>query len=200
MPTKSSTDYGRRVRGLAYGLWKGEIELLQFVESMVDAIGRGYEQAWQEGAASVGVTPGERTPEEQEMLLLMEREDISHLMPYAQFILDQREGKRSSVLARAELWAARYTAVSNRAAVESKSNAKLVWYLGRTEKHCKDCLTYEGRVHRASAWLAVGAMPQSRNLECGGWLCDCRLVPTTAPALPGLPPQPSFQKTILSPS
>lgn len=50
------------------------------------------------------------------------------------------------------------------------------WELGATEKHCKDCLHLNGQIHRASEWRAAGIRPQSPDLECGGWNCDCKLV------------------------
>ncbi len=51
------------------------------------------------------------------------------------------------------------------------------WQLGATEKHCRDCARLNGQIHRASEWRSAGIRPQSPDLECGGWNCDCRLVP-----------------------
>ena len=50
------------------------------------------------------------------------------------------------------------------------------WKLGATERHCKDCAHLNGQIHRASEWRASGIAPQSPDLECGGWNCDCSLV------------------------
>ena len=56
------------------------------------------------------------------------------------------------------------------------------WQLGRTSQHCSDCLRLNGQVHTQEEWLASGWQPQGRNLECGGWNCDCRLVRVDGPS------------------
>jgi hypothetical protein len=48
------------------------------------------------------------------------------------------------------------------------------WVLGSTVEHCSDCLRLSNQVHVATDWAASGYHPQGRNLECGGWRCDCR--------------------------
>lgn len=50
------------------------------------------------------------------------------------------------------------------------------WELGNTEEHCTDCLALNGQVKTSSEWLSAGIAPQSPDLECGGWLCDCKFV------------------------
>lgn len=50
------------------------------------------------------------------------------------------------------------------------------WRLGATERHCTDCAHLHGQIHRASEWRTAGISPQSPDLECGGWNCDCRFV------------------------
>jgi hypothetical protein len=57
------------------------------------------------------------------------------------------------------------------------------WVLGATAVHCSDCLRLNGQVHSASEWRAAGISPQSPDLECGGWNCDCRLYPVDAPSI-----------------
>ena len=56
------------------------------------------------------------------------------------------------------------------------AEARYMWQLGATEKHCSDCLRLNGQVHTASEWRAYGLYPQSKDLECGGWWCDCKLL------------------------
>ena len=50
-----------------------------------------------------------------------------------------------------------------------------VWRLGATIDHCSDCLNLDGQVHTAAEWRSAGIEPQSPDLECGGYHCDCRL-------------------------
>lgn len=190
---KSAADFGRRVRGLARGVWAGEIDWLAFGDSMAWAIYRGYEQAWVEGAARCGIRPEERSDRERIVLQREIVEDNQRIRGFADYLQAHTKAlgfKLSTVLSRAEIWTNRYTAIVTLAQVTACADRKMVWYLGRTEKHCTDCFTYEGHVYRASIWTKYGALPQSRRLECGGWRCDCRLVPTDAPVTPGHPHYP----------
>jgi hypothetical protein len=192
--TKSSTDFGRRVRGLTRGLWADEIDFFGFVDSLISAIYRGYEQAWQEGSAECGITPADRSSNER---MILQREigiAVERVMPFADFIQAHRKVDGFLLrtnLYRANLWSNRYNAVANLARSTSCADRKFVWVLGPTREHCNDCLTYAGRVHRGSVWESVGARPQSRSLACHGYLCQCRLEPTDAPASPGRPPRPT---------
>jgi hypothetical protein len=60
-----------------------------------------------------------------------------------------------------------------------REEPRFVWLLGATEEHCTDCLLFEGTVLTQSEWARLPS-PQSHELECGGWNCDCRLVMTPA--------------------
>lgn len=60
--------------------------------------------------------------------------------------------------------------------VQDRNDQWYQWRLGATERHCRDCAHLNGQIHRASEWRAAGIMPQSPDLECGGWNCDCSLV------------------------
>ena len=83
------------------------------------------------------------------------------------------------ILARLNLWANGRQRVRNIARTHDPADPLLVWRLGATEEHCRDCLEANGRVLHASEWRTlanVGIHPQSPSLECGGWNCDCSLV------------------------
>lgn len=198
--TKSEDSFrrGLRTNGLAY--FEQRIVFLDFIGEMQRLLAFHYTQAWEEGERACGFTPAERTDEQRQRLQAEVGRDIQSVYGLATYIEGQtaklaggEKGKRAAwatVSSRLDIWANRYNAVRSAAQTIVCADRKMVWYLGRTEKHCTDCLTYEGRVHRASTWRGAGAMPQSRRLECGGWHCDCRLVPTDAPASPGRPPSP----------
>lgn len=66
--------------------------------------------------------------------------------------------------------------------LSAKSNQMLQWHLGATEQHCRSCLAANGQRHRARDWMRSGIMPQADTLECGGFYCDCSLMPTTEAA------------------
>lgn len=52
------------------------------------------------------------------------------------------------------------------------------WVLGKTEKHCPDCIRLDKQVHRLSEWRKAGAVPGSSQLACWGGNCDCKFVKT----------------------
>jgi len=192
--TKSSDDYGRRVRGLAHGLWSGDIEPFSFVDGMVDLLFRNYEIAWQEGARQCGILPADRSLEEADRLRREVLADQGRIMGYTDWIVVHSKAlgfPYSTIVSRAEIWANRYNSIVTLAQVTACADKKMVWYYGMTEQHCNDCGSYEGKVYRASVWAKWGAIPRSHALECGGWLCDCRLSLTDAPVTPGHPHSPT---------
>ena len=190
---KSESDFGRRVRGLARGLWGGTVDWLQFADSLAEALYRGYEQAWREGADRCGITPAERSDQERIVLQREITADLGRIRPFGDWIVahsQAKEVKLAVVLSRAEIWTHRYVSIMSLAQVTACADAKLVWHLGSTHEHCTDCLTYNGKVFRASIWRKYAAIPQSHSLECGGWRCECSLRPTRAPVTPGHPRYP----------
>jgi len=54
------------------------------------------------------------------------------------------------------------------------------WQLGPTD-HCNSCLDNSQRVLTRSQWVALGTYPQSHELACGGWRCQCSWVVTDEP-------------------
>ncbi len=91
---------------------------------------------------------------------------------------------------RLPMWINRYTEVVNTAKTMACANQKLKWVLGDTD-HCNSCLSLSGKVKRGKFWLSSGILPQSRQLECGGFNCQCSLQQTDDPVsrgpLPRLP-------------
>ena len=82
---------------------------------------------------------------------------------------------------RVDIWANRYPETENRARMHFGGKQRLEWVLGATEKHCSTCAALNGIVAFAEEWEESGVQPQSPPngaLECGGWQCDCSLVPT----------------------
>lgn len=184
---KSITDYGRRLRGLARGLWNGSIDRFGFADSVLSAMQRAFEQAWTEGARTQGIEPDERTTEEQIRLDQMVAEQVTFipgLADYVQTHLKIDGFKLSQAQARIPMWTNRYNDVVNTAKVMAGGDKKLKWVLGPTE-HCSSCMKLAGKVKRGSVWTASGIQPQSRSLECGGYNCQCSLQPTTDRASPG---------------
>lgn len=183
----SIEDFGRRIRGLARGLWNGSIDEFTFHDSMLSAIERGFEQAWSEGARSEGVSPSERTSEEVSELNRMVFAQAPHLPGLALWISTHSKAndfKLETVLNRVVPWVNRYNEVLNAAKLLAGEDFKEVWNLGPTE-HCSSCLSVAGKVKRKSRWRAAGWRPQMRTLECGGFHCQCFFTRSDLPATPG---------------
>lgn len=88
------------------------------------------------------------------------------------------EAAESKRLSRVTLWVAGAAGLFHLGMLHGPAERKLRWQVGPTE-HCGDCARLDQQVHRASAWIASGWRPQSRGLECRGFRCQCRLLPTT---------------------
>jgi hypothetical protein len=60
-------------------------------------------------------------------------------------------------------------------------NGLYEWIFGDTV-HCPTCLTANGQIHRLKDWHNSGILPQNtghKDLVCGGFNCQCRLVRVT---------------------
>lgn len=188
---KSLATFKTSIRAAARGLWAGKTDLLDFVDMMYSAIRRGYEQAWRDGAATCGIKPAERTPEEQAALDEMITANQGYVVRYGDWIVEHNQAsgaKLQPVLDRAELWVNRYNEVKAKAQTMACGDKKLQWILGKTERHCKTCRKLHGRVHRASVWKRIDIYPRDTRpgkLDCHGFYCDCSLQETDLPATPG---------------
>ena len=186
----SELDYGRRLRGLARGLWAGEIDTFQFTDSFLMAMERGFEQAWSEGARSCGIEPSERTDEEATRLNTFIFSQAPHVPGLATWIQERtrEEGKKlSAVLHRIGIWTNRYNELMSIAQTMACADQKFKWTRGGTKQPCGDCLGYHGRVHRGSVWAKYDIRPQHQSLGCKGYKCQCSLDPTDEPVTPGRP-------------
>lgn len=174
--SKSYDTYRQSIRRLTRGYWKGDFSTFDFVDGMVSAIQRNYDSAWSEGAKLMGVQPDERTDEEQATLDAAINEEISYITGFASAI-DQNSqangGALQPLFDRADLWAQGYARIVTLAQATSGADLKLRWVYGDTIAHCADCSQYVGKIYRRSEWQEAGALPQSKDLACGGWQCDC---------------------------
>jgi len=96
----------------------------------------------------------------------------------------------ASMKQRTELWMNKgLDGIYNSGIVAGNANQNLVWKIGTTEKHCLDCLNFDGRVYRSSIWKRNDIQPRSTDLECSGYNCDCTLKATEEAVTPGRPPK-----------
>jgi hypothetical protein len=183
--------YRAKIATNARALWNGSFTLGAFIQGMELDVGNGLTLAWNEGAAECGIFPNDFTQEEineRDAAILLE---YSYIASFADFIMQNSKangGLLRSLQFRINMWANRYRDLRNRAKAKACADKKLKWLLGPTEEHCDDCSNYAGRVYRASIWNKYNIKPQSRELSCKGYNCQCDLVPTDEPGTPGRPP------------
>ncbi len=191
---KGQIAYNQGIRFASRGLWNGSLDTFGFVDSMISVITLGYNTAWNEGAASCGILPSERTDREDEVLQSKIFEATSFLPGYAEFIETNSKangGFLRTVLERATLWQNRYGEALSQAKVMACDNQKYVWRVGPTD-HCSTCLQLNGRVMRANRWRELDIYPQDTRpgkLKCRGFRCQCQLNDTKLPATPGRLPR-----------
>lgn len=90
--------------------------------------------------------------------------------------LDRLREKAAGLAARVRIWRDKLFGFHAAGQIANENDPLLMWVNGRTKKPCSDCSRLGGQVHRASEWRAMGIEPQSPDLACGGWHCQCRLV------------------------
>lgn len=154
----------------------------EFLAIMAFLIKAQLSRAWREGMREAGYYD-EMTADMESELVAYEIEEEGHARRLLNDIL-------AAILAglgwqsfqyRMSLWANRYEEVRNRAVIVAgkKKGILLRWDLGATERHCTTCATYAGQIKTAQKWdeiwLTLRHAPQSRELECKGYNCDCQL-------------------------
>lgn len=176
--------------------WTGAGDESAFIVGMGNVIERQYTEAWRIGAADCGIKPDEYSDGEKAALQAQIDGQFTFILDLADLVganLKKDGGKLGPIINRADLWAARYEEVVNRARAMACANKKLKWVIGVAE-HCSSCLKLNGQVRRGSFWDERGILPRVAGagyLECRGYQCKCSLQPTDAPLsrgrLPSLP-------------
>lgn len=185
-PIKTVGSYTRHIWQDMRDYFNGDQDAFAFIDSLVAEIDNQYTRAWNEGAKEAGVDP--RDMSDPDLVPLQDRieREREFILGLAEDIDAARaQGMTTQEFSaafkyRADLWANRYAEVKNEAVIWF-SRDKLEWQLGATEQHCATCAKLNGVVAYADEWNESGLRPQSApndRLECGGWRCDCSLVPT----------------------
>lgn len=180
-------DYGLSVRRNVYALWSGKLDRDSFVSEMEATIDRGLRRAWIEGLREVGVKPGDMSSDAELRIGTIVIDQYNYLGGLADWITENNKdqgGKLGELQDRVALWSGRYDAVREEAHLYGNQEQRYEWVYGDTE-HCSDCQRLNGTVATASDWLAYPLHPQDYNLECHGFRCQCRLVPTDKPVTEG---------------
>jgi len=188
---KTMDDYGRSIRNLARGYWLGELSAFDFVDGMVSAISRNFEQAWQQVEQQYNITSDERTTASQDRLDLAVNTEISYLTGFADYIAENSQangGLFESVLTRCDMWEGGYERIVELARTVMGSDRKFRWVRDPAKDSCADCIQYDGLVFFGSQWAAAGVRPKMWELECHGINCGCELEETALPKTRGSVP------------
>lgn len=187
---KTLASFQQSINSAVRGLWSGALSILSAHQAMNSAIARGLNQAWIEGAGECGIQEGDLTDEEWAALNLEIFNQQSYVPGFLNAIVTGSEANGGAIdplFSRAELWVNQYNHVKGMAKLSACADQKLIWVLGKTEKHCPDCSRAAGKVYRGSTWAKNGWETQSPRLACGGHRCDCHLDPTDEPITKGRP-------------
>jgi hypothetical protein len=191
--------YAKAMRDNVRGLWMEELGFADFLDSMFLTITNGLTRAFNEGLKKCDPPSSEITAEARAVLDSIIANEIQWSGKFGDFILDNtRESgsKLAPLLQRAEMWALTYPETTNTALLHCPNNPNLIWKYGATKEHCTDALRLHGKIYKAAVWRKFGIVPQSSDLECGGWRCACTLTPTDEKAIPGRPPKLTGQKEL----
>lgn len=181
--TKTYDYFLQQLEGLIKGVYAGNVGG-DFIDIMANLISgqltQAFEQAWSDEEGE-GDLPDYLSSALEDMIL-GQYDFVDQLY---KDIVDARVDQTpvESLLARAPLWANRWTEAYNQAVhlITMENGGNEEWVLGATETHCVTCAALNGIVARASEWDALGVHPQNAPndvLECGGWHCDCKRQPT----------------------
>jgi len=187
---KTEKFYARAMRRAVLDFYTGKINAYQFIDAMMDMIQDQFTRAWNEGAKAVGYDPEDQTVEDWFTLQKRIEQETDYILEFAGGI-EEAVALGDPVepfLNRVGMWANRYNEIVSWAEAYFGKQARLMWQLGATDEHCNDCQRLNKWVATALQWeeaRARGIYPQSRNLECHGFHCQCTLTPTTAPLTPG---------------
>ena len=179
------------VRSAVRGLWSGVLSKGDFTSAMKSVLGRQLMLAWIEGAAECGTKADELSEEESKARDIFIKEQDGFISEFGDAIRERDKisgGKLQPLFGRAEMWINRYADARNQAKILACGDSKLLWTVGPTE-HCRDCLNYNGRVHKASVWAKYEIRPQSPRLACHGFRCQCQLSKTDKRLTKGVPPR-----------
>ena len=172
--------YYRALRGLIQAVYTN-IMGGEFIDIMANLIQGQLTQAFQFALDEIG---SDWFPELESELTAMIANEYTFVDQLFRDIIDARIDGTSidPLLARAQIWANRWTDAYNLAKLKIQSlyGDRLEWVYGVAE-HCDTCQRLNGVVAFAREWEALGVRPQNPPnplLTCQGWRCKCSLQPT----------------------
>lgn len=197
---RDATLYTKEIRGIARMVWQGKA--VDATRAMWGTVSIGLNAAWNKGAASCGILPGDLTMDEvirRDMIIIQQRGYIAEFLTWV--YTHRRDGPSKllwrQIQPRVNMWGNAWNRSFNEAKVRACANQPTRWVLHgrhRTKQPCSDCLKMNGRVYRASVWSKHNIFPQSPNLACKGFNCGCMFFAAPGAKLnKGKPPRLSGQ-------
>jgi hypothetical protein len=184
---KTQSQFERMVYSACRDLYNGKIDEYAFIDSLTYAVAEQYERAFNAGLRDNGLDPQDAKPEWRDWLEAEIRRQDDFIIRLVEDVLEARDNESGldEFKQRAQLWSNRYPEVQSEVTLMSSNPTDLLeWVMGNTEEHCETCATLSGSVATAQEWQESGYHPQgapNELLECGGWRCDCSLIPTDKP-------------------
>ncbi len=154
----------------------GSITESAFEAAMNGFIAEMGEEAYRDGLADAGADPMQLDDDDYDTINTL----IAKQRDYVFFLADRiyTDGISAEQEAiKPDLWVNKTLVPFYQAGLAAgTANGTFEWVLGDTE-HCTDCLARGGQIKPMKTWLNDGILPQSSELECGGWRCGCKLRP-----------------------
>lgn len=171
----------------------GSMDVSTFLDKFIALVEDQARRAWNEGMRNVNQDPSQMSIPQRARLQEIINQEFNHVLEFASAIEQARNDSKpvDPFRARVDLWANRYPNIVNEAQAFCAPYDRYRWEYGDTKTHCSTCHSLNGIVATGDQWRMSGVMPQNPpnwRLECGGWRCRCRLIPTTEPLTePGIP-------------
>jgi hypothetical protein len=185
---KSETAYARQLDKDVRDLFNGKMTEREFTDRQVDRIDNQFNRAWNEGMRANGLDPKrDMTDEWAKVLDDRKVKELDYIEGYASQIADAGKagGDIEPFRARVDMWSNRYNEVQDLAKVTTRPEDRFEWVEGPTSDKCDNCLALDGIVATGKDWAESGWKPQSYDLACHGYHCQCRWEQTDKPLTKG---------------
>lgn len=181
---KTEAYYQRALDQAVRDFYGGKIDAGAFIDKQMSLVEGQLTRAWNEGMRAVGLDPvKDMTGAYQRQLDDVISKEMNYILDFAADI--EAAAKAGTPIdplrARVEYWVNRYTQVVNEAQIACKPIDLYEWQYGDVIRHCDTCAELNGVVMTGKEWHDSPFHPQqppNERLDCGGWRCRCRLVPT----------------------
>lgn len=137
--------------------------------------------AFRDGLQDGGVDPEEMTDDDRQTVNELISDQSRYVTQFGAVLFDSKAISDAEAQQKPAMWYNRSIhPFYQQGELSADQNGMREWVLGRTEEHCSTCSAANTQRHRLKSWHARGILPKNNgfaDLECGGFNCECRLVP-----------------------